>query len=141
MFQTFVIVYRNILFKLFVSINLIKMVIVPVVLASIVAGVASIGDIKKLGRVGVKIMVYYLATSALAVAIGLAFANVFQPGAGMGIVGDAAVQGKAAESPTMSQILLNIVPTNPAESLAKGDVLLIEELCREALEELAGAVG
>ena len=43
----------------------------------------------------------------------------------LGIVGDAAVQGKAAESPTMSQILLNIVPTNPAESLAKGDVLPI----------------
>ena len=105
-------------------IRLLKMIVVPVILFSLIAGAASIAP-SRLGRVGVKIMVYYLATSALAVAIGLAFANVFQPGAGMGIVGDAAVQGKAAESPTMSQILLNIVPTNPAESLAKGDVLPI----------------
>ena len=105
-------------------IRLLKMIVVPVILFSLIAGAASIAP-SRLGRVGVKIMAYYLATSALAVAIGLAFANVFQPGAGMGIVGDAAVQGKAAEAPTISQILLNIVPTNPAESLAKGDVLPI----------------
>ena len=107
-----------------IFIRLLKMIVVPVILFSLIAGAASIAP-SRLGRVGVKIMAYYLATSALAVAIGLAFANVFQPGAGMGIVGDAAVQGKAAESPTISQILLNIVPTNPAESLAKGDVLPI----------------
>ena len=107
-----------------IFIRLLKMIVVPVILFSLIAGAASIAP-SRLGRVGVKIMAYYLATSALAVAIGLAFANVFQPGAGMGIVGDAAVQGKVAESPTISQILLNIVPTNPAESLAKGDVLPI----------------
>ena len=105
-------------------IRLLKMIVVPVILFSLIAGAASIAP-SRLGRVGVKIMAYYLATSALAVAIGLAFANVFQPGAGMGIVGDAAVQGKEAAAPTISQILLNIVPTNPAESLAKGDVLPI----------------
>ncbi len=105
-------------------IRLLKMIVVPVILFSLIAGAASIAP-SRLGRVGVKIMVYYLATSALAVAIGLAFANVFQPGAGMGIVGDAAVQGKEAAAPTISQILLNIVPTNPAESLVKGDVLPI----------------
>ena len=107
-----------------IFIRLLKMIVVPVILFSLIAGAASIAP-SRLGRVGVKIMVYYLATSALAVAIGLAFANVFQPGAGMGIVGDAAVQGKEAAAPTISQILLNIVPTNPAESLAKGDVLPI----------------
>ena len=105
-------------------IRLLKMIVVPVILFSLIAGAASIAP-SRLGRVGVKILAFYLATSALAVTIGLVFANVFQPGAGMGIVGDAAVQGKAAEAPTISQILLNIVPTNPAESLAKGDVLPI----------------
>ena len=100
------------------------MIVVPVILFSLIAGAASIAP-SRLGRVGVKILAFYLATSALAVTIGLVFANIFQPGAGMGIVGDAAVQGKVAESPTISQILLNIVPTNPAESLAKGDVLPI----------------
>ena len=107
-----------------IFIRLLKMIVVPVILFSLIAGAASIAP-SRLGRVGVKILAFYLATSALAVTIGLVFANIFQPGAGMGIVGDAAVQGKAAESPTISQILLNIVPTNPAESLAKGDVLPI----------------
>jgi len=105
-------------------IRLLKMIVVPVILFSLIAGAASIAP-SRLGRVGVKILAFYLATSALAVTIGLVFANVFQPGAGMGIVGDAAVQGKEAAAPTISQILLNIVPTNPAESLAKGDVLPI----------------
>ena len=107
-----------------IFIRLLKMIVVPVILFSLIAGAASIAP-SRLGRVGVKIMAFYIFTSALAVAIGLAFANVFQPGAGMGIVGDAAVKGKIAEAPTMSSILLNIVPTNPAESLAKGDVLPI----------------
>ena len=105
-------------------IRLLKMIVVPVILFSLIAGAASIAP-SRLGRVGIKIMAYYLFTSALAVAIGLAFANVFQPGAGMGIVGNEAVKGKIAEAPTMTTILLNIVPTNPAEALAKGDVLAI----------------
>lgn len=107
-----------------IFIRLLKMIVVPVILFSLIGGAASIAP-SRLGRVGVKIMGYYIATSALAVAIGLAFANAFQPGAGMGIVGNEAVKGKVAEAPSMMNILLNIVPTNPAESLAKGDVLPI----------------
>ncbi len=105
-------------------VRLLKMIVVPVILFSLIAGAASIAP-SRLGRIGVKIMVYYLLTSALAVTIGLVFANLLQPGAGFGIVGDAAVKGKAAEAPTLAQTLLNIVPTNPVESLAKGDVLPI----------------
>jgi Na+/H+-dicarboxylate symporter len=103
-------------------IRLLKMIVVPVILFSLIAGAASIAP-SRLGRVGVKIMIYYLFTSALAVVIGLVFANIFRPGAGLGIVGDAAVKGKAAEAPTLAQTILNIIPTNPIESLAKGDVL------------------
>jgi len=105
-------------------IRLLKMIVVPVILFSLIAGAASI-DPSRLGRVGVKIMVYYLFTSALAVAIGLVFANIFQPGAGFNIVGTAGIQGKAAATLPIAQILLNIVPTNPVDSLAKGDVLPI----------------
>ena len=105
-------------------IRLLKMIVVPVVLFSLIAGAASI-DPSRLGRVGVKIMAYYLFTSALAVAIGLVFANILQPGAGFNIVGAAGIQGKAAASQPIAQILLNIVPTNPVDSLAKGDVLPI----------------
>lgn len=59
------------------------MIVVPVVF-SLIAGAASIAP-SRLGRVGVRIMAFYIATSALAVSIGLVFANIFQPGSGMGI--------------------------------------------------------
>ncbi|GAB1455222.1 MAG: dicarboxylate/amino acid:cation symporter [Spirochaetia bacterium] len=105
-------------------IRLLKMIVVPVILFSLIAGAASIAP-SRLGRVGVKIMAYYLITSAFAVIIGLVFANIFRPGQGFNIVGDAAIKGKDAVTPTISQILLNIVPTNVIDSLAKGDVLPI----------------
>ncbi len=107
-----------------IFIRLLKMIVVPVILFSLIAGAASIAP-SRLGRVGVKIVVYYLLTSAVAVTIGLVFANILQPGDGMNIIGNEAVKGKVAEAPTIGTILLNIVPTNPAESLAKGDVLPI----------------
>jgi Na+/H+-dicarboxylate symporter len=107
-----------------IFIRLLKMIVVPVILFSLIAGAASIAP-SRLGRVGLKIMGLYLATSALAVAIGLVFANLIKPGLGMNIVGTAAVQGKSAAAPSMMTTLLNIIPTNPAESLAKGDVLPI----------------
>lgn len=105
-------------------VRLLKMIVVPVIFFSLIAGAASIAP-SRLGRMGVKIMVYYLFTSALAVVIGLVFANIFQPGAGFNIVGTANAAGKAAAAPKIADILLNIVPTNPVESLAKGDVLPI----------------
>ncbi len=105
-------------------IRLLKMIVVPVILFSLIAGAASIAP-SRLGKVGIKIMIYYLLTSAFAVFIGLVFANILQPGAGFNIVGDAAIKGKDAAVPTVIQILLNIVPTNPFESLTKGDVLPI----------------
>ena len=105
-------------------IRLLKMSIVPIILFSLIAGSASIAP-SRLGRVGVKIMAYYLFTSAFAVFIGLVFANIFKPGLDMGIVGIAGAAAKKAESPTLAQIFLNIVPTNPVESLAKADVLPI----------------
>ncbi len=105
-------------------VRLLKMIVVPVIFFSLIAGAASIAP-SRLGRMGVKIMVYYLFTSALAVVIGLVFANIFQPGAGFNIVGTPNVAGKAAAAPKIADIFLNIVPTNPVESLAKGDVLPI----------------
>ena len=105
-------------------IRLLKMIVVPVIVFSLITGAASIAP-RELGRVGVKILIYYMLTSVVAVAIGLFLANLFQPGSGMEIVGDAAIKGRAATSPTLAQIFLNIIPTNPVESLAKGDVLPI----------------
>jgi Na+/H+-dicarboxylate symporter len=107
-----------------IFIRLLKMIVVPVILFSLIGGAASIAP-SRLGRVGIKIIVFYLVTSAISVALGLIFANLFSPGDGMNIVGEASATGKLAEAPSLSNIFLNIIPTNPAEALAKGDVLPI----------------
>jgi len=105
-------------------VRLLKMIVVPVIFFSLIVGAASISP-AMLGRVGVKTLLFYMFSTLLAVAIGLIVATVLEPGAGLSIVGQGGIQGKAAASPPMSQILLQIVPTNPVESLAKGDVLPI----------------
>jgi Na+/H+-dicarboxylate symporter len=104
-------------------INLIKMVIVPVVLASLVVGAASLGDVKKLGRIGLKTIVFYLATTALAVTIGIVFALIINPGSGLSIPANAVF--KAKEAPPLAQVLINMVPTNPIQALYNADMLQI----------------
>ncbi|AIF69176.1 amino acid transporter [Palaeococcus pacificus DY20341] len=102
-------------------IRLLKMLVMPIILASLVVGSASISP-ARLGRVGVKIVVYYLATSAFAVFFGLLMGNIFKPGLGMELgVGE----GKAiqAQAPSLVDTLLNIVPKNPFAALSDGQVL------------------
>lgn len=105
-------------------VRLLKMIVMPVILTTLVVGAASISP-AELGKVGVKIVVYYLVTSAFAVAIGLIMGNIFKPGLGLqlGALGDAA--GKALQRPSITDTLLNIVPTNPFGSLSGGAVLPI----------------
>lgn len=101
----------------------IKMIVVPLVLCSLICGAASIGDIKKLGRVGGKIMAYYLLTTALAVTIALIFANMVNPGLGLNLA--LPLEYKAAETPFIMDVFVNMIPTNPIEALVKGDMLQI----------------
>ena len=102
-------------------VRLLKMLVMPIVLASLVVGAASISP-ARLGRVGVKIVVYYLLTSAFAVFFGLLMGNLFRVGAGVSLGNG---EGKAIQAtpPSLVQTLLNIVPTNPFASLSKGEVL------------------
>lgn len=101
----------------------IKMIVVPLVLCSLICGAASIGDIKKLGRVGGKIMVYYLTTTALAVTLALIFANIINPGLGLNLA--LPTEYKAAETPFIMDVFVNMIPTNPIEALVKGEMLQI----------------
>ena len=117
-------------------IRLISMVVVPLVFASLLVGTASLNDIRKLGRIGVKTVAYYLCTTAIAITIGLLLANAFRPGAGLseqaqkrliqnssGAVG---VQVETAlEKPTLTDILLNIIPTNPVKAFVEVKMLQI----------------
>ncbi len=105
-------------------IRLIRMVVVPLVIATLIAGAANIADISKLGRVAVKILLLYAAGSALAVIFGLFFANVIDPGVGLNLSTEG-LAVKKVTPPPMVQTLLNIVPINPMEALSKGSMLQI----------------
>ncbi len=115
-------------------IRLITMVVVPLVAASLLIGTASLGDLRKLGRIGGKTVTYYMATTAVAVTIGLLISNVVKPGsriepetrdslatafeeqAGRAIE-------MAAERPSVVETLLNMIPTNPIQAAAEMDLL------------------
>lgn len=105
-------------------IRLLQMIVVPVIFFSLVTGAASISP-TQLGRVGAKTLLFYLILVIFAICIGLALANIFQPGLGLSLIGAAEAKGRAANAPSLSSIFLNIVPTNPLDALAKGQVLPI----------------
>lgn len=99
----------------------IKLIVVPLVLCSLICGIASFGDSKKLGRIGIKIMAYYILTTALAITLALIFANIISPGLNLNLT--LSTEYKAAEIPFFMDVLVNIIPTNPIEALVKGEML------------------
>ena len=108
-------------------IRLMKMLVVPLVFCSLVCGSMSIGDTKKLGTVGVRTLVFYLFTTAPAVTVALSVGNIINPGVGLDM---SAVQSNAAdvqsmEATSLTDTLLNIIPDNPINSLANGNMLQI----------------
>ena len=105
-------------------ITLIRMVVVPLVLATIIAGAAGIHDLSKLGRVATKTLIYYFLTPGVAVAIGLLLANLMQPGIGLDLSTEG-LNAKQITPPSLVQTLLNIVPMNPIDALAKGNMLQV----------------
>lgn len=105
-------------------IRLIRMVVVPLVLATIIAGAAGISDTSKLGRVATKTLICYALTTAVAVAMGLVFASFIQPGVGLDLSTEG-LAAKAVEAPPLTQTLLNIVPINPMQAMSEGQMLQI----------------
>lgn len=105
--------------------RLIQFIIAPLILATLVVGVASTGDPKSLGRVGGKTIIYYLVTTAIAIVIGLAFAYAISPGKGLSIDVEAAETVEVNETEGVVQTFLNIIPTNPFASLTDGNILQI----------------
>jgi Na+/H+-dicarboxylate symporter len=103
--------------------NAIKMLIVPLVFVSLVAGITAMSDSAKLGRISVKTIAIYLVTTAFAVSIGLLFGALFTPGEGMNMVASGAQEAKQA--PSLVQILVGLVPTNPVAAFAEGNILQI----------------
>lgn len=106
--------------------RLIKFIIAPLILATLVVGVASNSDTKQLGRVGIKTLAYYLVTTGIAVVIGLAIAFAIQPGKGVNIAADN-IDSEVVEQEEQDVIttLLNIIPENPFTALTEGNILQI----------------
>lgn len=107
-----------------IFLNLIKMVIVPLVFFSIVTGVANIGDPKKLGRIGIKTMSFFLSTTAIAIIIGIILALIIKPGL-VGTFDTSNLEYKATTAPPASETFLGIIPINPIAAMANGDMLQI----------------
>jgi len=133
-FSGFVVGYIKPLGSVFI--RLISMVVVPLVFASLLVGTASLNDIRKLGRIGAKTLAYYLCTTAVAVTIGLLLANTLKPGVGLPsdvqaeLTESGAAQRDAKlaaelEKPTITDVLLNIVPRNPVRAFVEGRMLQI----------------
>lgn len=104
--------------------NMIKMIIVPLVFSSLVIGVCSLGDVKKIGRIGAKTMAYYLGTTAFAIVLGLILAIIIQPGAGVNMPADG-VKAAAKAAPPIMKVIIDIFPTNAMEAMLKANMLQI----------------
>ena len=106
-----------------IFIRSIKMLIVPLIFSSLVVGVTGMKDPKKLGRIGIKTFSMYLLTTAVAITIGLSVGTILKPGVGVDL-GSATVT-KAKDVQPFSETLVNLVPANPIQSMANGEVLPI----------------
>lgn len=107
-----------------IFLNLIKMIVVPVVLLSIMQGIISLQDVRKVGSIGVKTVVYYLITTAFAVTFGLIFSNLLNVGAGYQISTEELVY-EASEAPSFMDTIVNIFPSNAVAPLASATMLQV----------------
>ena len=115
-----------------IFIRLIKMIVVPIVFSSLVVGVAGVGDIKRVGKIGGKTILYFELVTTVAIIIGLLVANLVHPGTGINIseLSTVSIQKYMDTAETVSHhsfmdTFINIVPTNIFDALAKGDLLAV----------------
>lgn len=126
-------------------IKLVKMLIAPIVFTTVVTGIAKMGNLKKVGRVGLKALVYFEVLTTLALAIGLVVGKVVTPGAGMNVnaatldASAIASYTTAGHSMSTADFLLNIIPKDVVDAFARGDILQVlffSVLCGVALAAL-----
>ncbi|GAA5415739.1 proton/glutamate-aspartate symporter [Paraliobacillus ryukyuensis] len=106
-----------------IFLNLIKMLVVPIVFFSITLGTASLGDPKKLGRIGGKALLFFLVTTTIAITLAMGFTYLFEPGnAGIDTSG---ASYEAQEAPSVVDTFTSIIPTNPIQAMVEGNMLQI----------------
>ena len=124
-------------------IKLIKMLIAPIIFCTVVHGIASMGDLKKVGRVGGKALLYFELVSTLALIVGMIVSNVLQPGAGMNInvasldtKGIATFTAKAQEQSVLGH-LMGMIPNTVVGAFAEGEILQVLVMIQTELKERA----
>ncbi|MCU9614792.1 cation:dicarboxylase symporter family transporter [Caldibacillus lycopersici] len=115
-----------------IFLRLIKMIVVPIVFSSIIVAIAGVGDLKSVGKLGGKSILYFVVVTMIAIAIGLISANIFQPGAGLNLqemkqtdISTYVDTTESQESKSLIDTIVHIVPTNPFQALISGDMLAI----------------
>src|SRR6476659_3243464 len=112
-------------------IKMIKMIIAPIIFCTVVHGIASMQDMKKVGRVGLKALIYFEVLTTLALIVGLVIANTLQPGVGMNIdastIDTKSIQGFVAKSKEQStiQFLMDVIPNTVVGAFAQGEILQV----------------
>ncbi|AUX71395.1 glutamate/aspartate:proton symporter GltP [Erwinia pyrifoliae] len=115
-----------------IFIHLIKMIVVPIVISTLIVGIAGVGDAKKLGRIGVKTILYFEVITTIAIVAGITLANVFQPGSGIDMSTLATVDISKYEATTaqvqgqphsLVATILSLIPQNIFAAIAKGEML------------------
>ena len=131
MFFGYIIGYSFEFSKIFIPlgdifIRLLKMIIVPIIFTSIVSGVSSVSKSQNIRSLGLKTILYYMSTSLMAIVIGLFLANTIKPGVGFSVDSSSIKAKELLEAPAgILDMIYRIIPLNPIESLAKGDILSI----------------
>ncbi|WP_214481196.1 dicarboxylate/amino acid:cation symporter [Bacillus sp. SM2101] len=126
-----------------IFIGLIKLLVVPIVIISLILGTAGISDPKKLGRIGIKTVIFFLITTSIALVIALSVGNILQPGLVEGLTIGEDTEVEAKEAPPVMETLIDIIPTNAFEAMVEGNMLQIiffSILIGFALTQLEGKV-
>ncbi|WP_025844001.1 cation:dicarboxylate symporter family transporter [Brevibacillus agri] len=115
-----------------VFLRLIKMIVVPIVVATLIVGVAGVGDMKKLGKIGGKTILYFEIVTTIAIVVGLLAANLFKPGVGVDMshltktdIHTYVETAETTQSHSMIDTFVNIVPKNVFDAIVRGDMLAI----------------
>lgn len=108
-----------------IFISAIKMLVVPLVFVSLIVGASSIGDPKKLGRVGTKTIMFYLFTTGIAIIIALSLASITNPGVGLDLSNVIQSEPSIGEATSVIDTIINMIPKNPISALASGQMLQV----------------
>ncbi len=108
-----------------IFINMLKMLVVPLVTFSLICGVCGLGDVNKLGRVGLKSFLLFMLTTALAISLAIGLASLIGPGKDFEMAESSSQSFTAPEAPPLTQVIIDLVPSNPIAAYAEGNMLQI----------------